>query len=290
MDKIRFECPHCSKMLGADPSAAGRRFTCPGCQQPVVVPETIQAPKPAPPPEPEWAAPPTQTGGPQYSAPPFPPSSPESRHVGEGHSRPTMAGFNFGKYLFMGPLLRAISSGGFFRRVISTALWVVAVFFGIGALVAVVAVVGIAAGEGVGAILGALVADAFLVVGAYMIIHTLIIRARDIANLPESEFTVVPILAVLIRAGGEVLCWAISISGVASGLLVLFSRRLSREFLGSSGAGAAGALVVMLVALGVALFILVFSHMLAELTVALSEIAKETRRTRQILERTTESG
>jgi hypothetical protein len=193
-------------------------------------------------------------------------------------SRPA-AGFSLGKYLFMEPLLKAISSGAFFRRVVSIALRIVAVLFGYGALVGAIGIVRTAAQQGAGAILGALLADVFLIVGAYMIIHTLIIRARDIANLPESEFTVVPILAILIRAGGEVLCWAVSLIGVASAILLLMLGRSARRSMDIlEGVGA------VVVSLGVALFVLISSYMLAELVVALSEIAKETRRTRQILE------
>lgn len=41
---IRFVCPHCACNLNAPPTAAGRRVKCPGCAQPVTIPDPAEPP------------------------------------------------------------------------------------------------------------------------------------------------------------------------------------------------------------------------------------------------------
>lgn len=205
---------------------------------------------------------------------------------------PTEAASAIEKFLFMKRALQLISQGKLFRRAFAIALQVLAVVSGLVGVVAWILTwkpVGELPPTG---ILGGIIFQMLFVVAIYMVVHTLLVRAKDIAQLPESEFTVIPIVAIFLKLIGEVIaCYGVFIA-VAGGILIWFA---------GPGAGSVlegvapflprfddGSFVdgVLLMVVGVpgAFFTLVFFYLLSELEVVWVAIAKNTEVTRHIAE------
>jgi hypothetical protein len=135
------------------------------------------------------------------------------------------------KLFFMAATLRALSDGRFFRRAFAVVLAVVAVIVGLAGALGVFALFAALTQYGSSlpseALLGAVIFIALLVVGTYMVVHTIGLRARDIVRLPDTGFTMIPILSIFLKLAGEVLaCYAI-IGGVSACVLSWLASGLS---------------------------------------------------------------
>lgn len=204
---------------------------------------------------------------------------------------PTEAASVIEKFLFMRGTLQLISQGKLFRRVFAIALQVLAVVIGL-----VGVVVWIETWEPVvdllpPGILGGIIFQMLFAVAVYMIVHTLLIRAKDITQLPESEFTVIPIVGIFLKLIGEVIaCYGIFIA-VAGGILLWFAGpgadsvlKQVAPFPDRDSEPFGGGVLLMVVGAIVAFFSLVFFYLLSELVVVWVAIAKNTEVTRHIAE------
>ena len=124
----------------------------------------------------------------------------------------------------------------------------------------------------------------------------MLIRAGDIAGLPESDYTVIPIVSISLKLIGEIYaCFvaAVSIGGGISMWLTksdaFFMIKRSAPFILSFGGGEGffAGLLFIIGGLFVAFVVLVFFYFLAELVVVLVDIAKNTKITRQVAEKYT---
>lgn len=140
-----------------------------------------------------------------------------------------------------------------------------------------------------------------------MVAHTVWIRAGDIQVLAASEFTIVPILSILLRMLGEVYACISLAAGVAGGVAVVFGAYLGRQITGSIpgsglpqsllfdllGGGGSTFISAVLLVLGGALaavFWLLLFYLASEMLAAVIDIARNTRVLRRIVERQTQTG
>ena len=266
------QCPTC----GFD-NKDGSVF-CANCGGPMATaPASASPPAPAPAPYPQQPPMPAYTPGvmpPAY----YPPTAPRN---------------GAGNLLFMRPVLDYISRGGIFRL---TVAWWLRILAGIMGLVLVVLVFATLRATfqmtGV-AILGGLIWTAVTIVAAYMLVHTYLIRAQTVMELPETRYSVVPIVAVLIRLSGELGAIYLVYLGVSAFIGGMFAEGMSYgvgNFYGTpfsslmygvlpTGTGFISGVVAFLGMAVVAFVQLIVCYMLAELAVVLVDIAENTART-----------
>ncbi|HLK62915.1 MAG TPA: zinc ribbon domain-containing protein [Bryobacteraceae bacterium] len=137
---------------------------------------------------------------------------------------------------FFLPILRALSDGRVIRKIVSVALKVTAVLVAIGGLILfvtmLIAAFALQAAATFGVILFALI---FLgMMAAVAQIYWL--RADTIRQLPDSPFTVIPIISVLLRTNGEVYATVGVSIGVGGGILIMIAGVNPMQFLGPMGA------------------------------------------------------
>jgi hypothetical protein len=213
------------------------------------------------------------------------------------------------KYFFMQRVLKFIGEGALFSRICASALRVFAVLTSIGALVAWMQLWKLVFHMSGAAILGGVLFQGVFVVGAYMVVHTLWIRAADIRAIGSSEFTIIPIVSIFLRMLGEVYACISVAAGVGGGVLQLFAgysvlaSRAIRSvpgmgweqslFFGLFGGDSTSSFVsaFMLMVSGVigAVFWLALFYLASEFIVVLVDIARNTRALREIVERHTQS-
>lgn len=214
------------------------------------------------------------------------------------------------KYFFMPRVLKFIGEGTLFSRIFASALRVFAVLLSIGALVGWIQLWKLVFHMSGAAILGGVLFQAFFLVGVYMVVHTLWIRAADIQAIGKSEFTIIPIVSIFLRMLGEIYaCISVAV-GVGGGVLQLFggystlaSRAtssipgldwqqslLSGLFGGDTTSSFISALLLMMGGAIGALFWLVWFYLASEFIVVLVDIARNTRALREVVERHAQSG
>jgi zinc-ribbon domain len=197
------------------------------------------------------------------------------------------------KYLFMKSVLRLLSQGNFFRKAFAVVLRVLAVVIIIASLVGWISVWSLVSRASFEVILGIVIFQLLFVIAIYMVAHTLFIRARDIAELPDADFTVIPIVSISLKLIGEVYACFATVISVAGGILIWFIGGNALYLLKESaplvpGFGAGGGFLGGLLCMGggllVAFLVLVFFYFLAEAVVVMVDIAKNIKITRQIAE------
>jgi hypothetical protein len=158
---------------------------------------------PATPPRQEW------TGGAQqpYQAPPSQP-------------------MDMSKILFVPRLLEYISHGGLFRKIVAGFLVLGAVLSGLAMLAVGVVLALQYFNYGGIAILGGLIAFPVAIFGGYLMVHTYLVRARSVKDLGASDYTVIPIMAILLKLNGEI--------GLIGGLMYGLQGMLLAWFLGQN--------------------------------------------------------
>ncbi|WP_448562008.1 hypothetical protein [Trichothermofontia sp.] len=126
------------------------------------------------------------------------------------------------KYFFMQPVLKFVREGRLFSRVFAAALRIFAVLLSISTLIGWIQVWKVVFQMNGAAVLGGLIFQALFVVGVYMVVHTVWIRAADIEAIGKSDFMVIPIVSIFLRMLGEVYaCISVAV-GVGGGILLLF--------------------------------------------------------------------
>lgn len=227
--------------------------------------------------------------------PPVPPAQPpvtppRDPYAGAqpAYQPPAAPPMDVSKIFFIPRMLEYISQGGLFRRIVATFLNVGAVISGIGWLVlAVLLTKGYFDFGGI-AILGGLLAFPLALFAGYMVVHSLIVRARSIRELPQAEYTVIPIMSILLKLNGEL--------GLIAGLAFGLQGMLLTWFLGQSplssfnpyggyGYGyssspAEGFILGIVFLLGMVIYgflALLVNYLFSELVVILADIAKDVR-------------
>jgi hypothetical protein len=126
------------------------------------------------------------------------------------------------QYFFIPALLEWIERPDFFNRVCAWAVRAFAVLFALGALIGWFQLWKAVFDMHGAAILGGVIFQLFFVVGAYMVLHVLWLRAAHLEALGVSDFAVLPIVPVFLKMCGEVYASVALSSGFGKGVLNLF--------------------------------------------------------------------
>ncbi len=189
------------------------------------------------------------------------------------------------KYFFMKSVLQLISQGQFFRKAVAVILRIMAVVVVIAALVVWIPEWESVSGASTEWTLGIIIFRLLLVIAIYMVVHTMLIRARDIAELPEADFTVIPIASIALKLIGEIYACFAAVISVAGGILIWFIRgdafflikRVAPIVPNFGGEGFLGGILFIASEFFVAFFVLVFFYFLAEAVVVMVDVAKNTK-------------
>jgi hypothetical protein len=196
-------------------------------------------------------------------------------------------------YLFMESVLQLIAQGKFFRKAFTVVLQALAIVVSIAGLVVWMSMWKFAARAPFVVLLGIVIFQLLFVLALYMVAHTLFIRARDIAQLPDEEFYVIPIAAIALKLIGEVYASFVAVMSVASGILIWLMRgyafslvKMAAPFVPrlGNGEGFVGGLLFMGGGLFAAFVVLVLTYFLAEAVLVMAESARNLKITRQIAE------
>lgn len=127
------------------------------------------------------------------------------------------------KWFFVPHLLELLARGAFFRRLFFF-------LFRAGAVLTAVVGVGLCAGVltlalrlPAAGVIGGFLFIAFLAVAFYAAAHIYWLRAEDVRLLPDAEFTMIPIVSVMLRTGGEVLAVLFAVVSVGACILLWFA-------------------------------------------------------------------
>lgn len=127
------------------------------------------------------------------------------------------------KYLFMKPVLDRLAQGPFFRRNLALCVRIAAAVAAMAALVEFVDAWNFTSRLEGGRIPGGIVYMLSLAAAAYMAVHAMLIRARDIASLPQTGFTLLPVAGVAFLMIGEAYAAACAALGAGGGILIWFA-------------------------------------------------------------------
>lgn len=196
-------------------------------------------------------------------------------------------------YLFVPRVLDLVAKGETFRTVISWVLRIASVGLALAALLSWMALWGLTRYFEAQGVIGLVVFQLVFALATYAMVHTILIRARDIRNLPEAEFNVIPIVAVCCRLVGECLAWFFSALAIGGALLMLFAGpgaglatgQLPLSGFMSSGTGLLGALLYAAGGLLIGFGALLVFYLLAESSALLGAIARHAEVIRRHVER-----
>lgn len=198
-------------------------------------------------------------------------------------------------FAVLDPFFHALSDGKLIRHTVAWVLRVVAVLMALVGLLAFVVLIGIgfkASDSGLGTrsagiLIGCILFALFGLAWGYLAAGVLFFRARSVAGLGDSHFTVLSILSLLFRLNGEMAFVTYSLLGVGGCLFVWFTNFSPFSELGMLGehlpfadhveSGFVGGIEFAIFMLLIAFAGIVLSYALAELTVVLVEIALNTR-------------
>lgn len=126
------------------------------------------------------------------------------------------------QYLFVPTVLEFIERPDFFSRVCAWALRVFAALFLLGALIGWFQVWKAVFELNGAGILGGVLFQIFFVIGAYMVLHIVWLRAAAMEVLKEHDFRVIPLQEIFFKMLGEIYASLALTAGLGRGLLRLF--------------------------------------------------------------------
>jgi len=127
-------------------------------------------------------------------------------------------------YLFFGHVIDTLAQGSAFRGYFARFLRISAAVIVFAGLVALVDAWKFISRQEAAGILGGIVYMVCLAAGVYMVVHATILRAGHIASLPDGEFTLIPLCAVLSLLAGEAYAAFSASVSLGGGLLIWFTR------------------------------------------------------------------
>lgn len=192
------------------------------------------------------------------------------------------------KLFFMGRLMDVLSQGGFFRKVFAITLKIFAVLsgvFGVVLWVTIWSTINNFHGFGVIALI---VFQFIFAVVCYMIVHDMIIRAKDIDSLADSPYTIMEIMTIFLKLFGEIVACFCALFSIGGSLMTWFAGsafpllNYSDPFSQGYGANTSGSflsgLMILVFPLIIGFFFLVFSYFASELIIVVADIAANTKK------------
>ncbi len=190
---------------------------------------------------------------------------------------------------FMKRVLAALGSGLMFKRVYGILLRIVALITAIGGAVLWVSIwqeiseLGSYWYYGSRIVPAGVVVQILMLVLLYCLVHTLLIRARTVEQLQQTNYIIAPIFSVTLKLVGEIFGCVLTFSGLAGGISIWIANRDVLRILGISAIPSLGTasfitgFLTILVGLFLAFTSLVTFYYSAELSIVLVDIATNTR-------------
>jgi len=130
-----------------------------------------------------------------------------------------------GRYLFFGQVIDTIARGSAFRTCLSRFLKIAAAVVAFTGLVALFNAWQFTSRQEASGIIGGIVYMFFLSTGIYMVVHATFLRAGNIASLPDGEFPLLPVCALLSLLAGEAYAAFSTSVSVGGGILIWFTQK-----------------------------------------------------------------
>jgi len=188
--------------------------------------------------------------------------------------------YRFHRLFFMRRVVEALDRGRVFKAIFSTLLKVFATLYAIvaGLLCVYLLIQGFKESFGLGVF--AVLAVALIVFFVYMLVHTVYIRAKQIAELPDSNYHIIPSVSIFCKLVGE---WAFisSLPNFVIGILFIFAgfgAMVSGGFLSALLTGGLSFISILYLFSPVLGFLaLIFFYWLSEQTIVFADIALNTK-------------
>lgn len=189
------------------------------------------------------------------------------------------------KYFFMRPILQKFSQGDFFRKVFSVALRVLAVIIVFAGLTGFVYTWNTISELPASEILGGIVFQILFAIAIYMVVHSLLIRAKQIDELTDAQYNVITIFTIFTKLIGEIYASFSTATAIGGGIFIWFASNSAREVLEkvtpyvlkTGDASFMGGLKYMLGGVLSAFLILATSYLISELLAITLDIARRPR-------------
>lgn len=195
------------------------------------------------------------------------------------------------KLFSMNQIFALLSTENFFKKIFAIALKNIAVIFGLIGLVNWITLWGTITKLNVGGVIGGLIFQIIFIIAIYTIIHTLFIRATEIASLPESRYSIIPIASVFIKLLGELFASLNIPLAIGGGIFIWFAGANIYHYIpkiglfASFGGGTSFFVGLLFIILNIAISFLVLSffYFISEAIIVQVDIANNTRETNQII-------
>jgi hypothetical protein len=185
------------------------------------------------------------------------------------------------------PVLKKLENGRLVRSWVAIALRVIAILAVVGGLVAAYRVLKYLSQSG--ATGGGLLLGLVMVVAGAMMAQIVYYRAGAIARLPDSRFTVIPILSQMLRCAGEIYAAFATVFAIGGAVFVWITKQSPLDLIGSfsfvvprAAGGTAsvfvGGLLFLVYTLVAGFLALIFFYAAAEAILALVTIAQNTEK------------
>lgn len=196
------------------------------------------------------------------------------------------------KFLFMKSILKLLSQGKFFRKICSIFLRAIATVIILAGLAGFFIGWQAVLELPISGLLGGIIFQLLFIIAIYMVVHTLLIRAYDITNLPESEYIVIPITSIFVKLIGEVYACFASVVAIGGGILIWFAGSYAQSILKDltplipSFGGETFVSGILFIMSGVlsGFFVLVFFYCGSEFMIVIVNIARDIKETRKVAE------
>jgi hypothetical protein len=196
-------------------------------------------------------------------------------------------------FSLLDPFFNALNDGKIIRFVVAGFLRLVAALIGVANVIAAVIIIGGAfRTTEVGTVMGSLLLGAFFLASTFCQVAVYLYRARTIAGLGESQFTVTAIASVLFRLIGEMIFCSFTLLGIGGCLFVWMTNMDPVGMLGAAGSfiprlgagsGFLGGLTFLVTALILGFVLIITFYFIAELLLVLVDIAGNTKALRMAM-------
>ncbi len=180
---------------------------------------------------------------------------------------------SFGRFLFLEHVIDTLSRGSAFRTWFSRFLKIAAAITAFAGLVALFNAWQFTGRQEASGIIGGILYMFFLSAGIYMVVHAAILRAGQIASLPDGEFTVIPVCAIVSLLLGEAYAAFSASFSLGGGVLIWFAQKDAYKLLqdfpafvpAGRGADFLGGLLFMVRGMARAAVVLTGGYLVSEL-------------------------
>lgn len=181
------------------------------------------------------------------------------------------------RYLFMNQLLPLLGKPGFLNKLVAVMLRVAAAVVILVSLAFIFTAGKVTFSLPAQTIMGGILFQIFYIVAIYSVVHAILIRAKEIEQLQQNEYLILPMSVLLLKLVGEVYAFFVALTAIGGGMFVWFTNKgvatilspMPWFFPAPSDPNFTGGLTIMLAGVLLATAVLIGFYMLSELLLAL---------------------